>query len=94
MSRYHDNIESFSFNVAGGYLIGEFNKMVKLAARNADLLRRGISICGILLKNIGRYVFLEDYRCYMFVWEQDLRLFYCIEPGILLSRKYIYLAIK
>lgn len=37
MSRYRDNIETFSFNVAGGYLIAEFNKMVKLSAGNADL---------------------------------------------------------
>lgn len=37
MSRYRDNIETFSFNVAGGHLIAEFNKMVKLSAGNADL---------------------------------------------------------
>lgn len=38
VSRYRDNIETFSFNVAGGYLIAEFNKMVKPDPGNvADL---------------------------------------------------------
>jgi hypothetical protein len=33
VSRYRDNIETFSFNVTGGYLIVEFNKTVKRGAR-------------------------------------------------------------
>lgn len=55
VSRYRDNIETFSFNVAGGYLIVEFNKMVKPGAGNADLSRRSrqISIYGILFLSIS-----------------------------------------
>lgn len=67
MSRYRDNIETFSFNVAGGYLIAEFNKMVKPDPGNAaDLswaIAANIDTESYSYSNISiRMYFYKDYQ--------------------------------
>lgn len=82
MSRYRDNIETFSFNVAGGYLIAEFNKMVKPGEGNADL-------SWAIAANIDtEFNFTISIRMYFYkIINVMFCAFYCDPGTYLLSRK-------